>query len=160
MFLCSCTRGINLGANESMTSFENEFTLEEQAELALINFFTFLNQGKYDLAADLYGGPYEILRGYNPSLDEENKEGLLRAACERNGFMCLETLSTELMQAVDQGEFIFEVNYANPDGGEFVLGPCCGASEEEMPPKSMFAVHVKCEHDGTCLVLDLPPYVP
>lgn len=160
LFLCSCTRGIDLGAEESMIGFEDEFTLEEQAELALINFYTFLYQGKYDLAADLYGGSYDILLGYNPSLEEANKEGLLRAACERNGFMCLETLSTESMQAVDQGEFIYEVKYANPDGSEFVLGPCCSASEEEMPPKSIFAVHVQCEHDGTCLVLDLPPYVP
>jgi len=160
LFLSSCSMGIEMGWNEVGNTYEDESPLEAQAEIALENFYTFLNQKQYDLAVELYGGSYEVLRGYNPSLDEENKEGFLRAACELNGFMCLKVLSAELVQAVDQGEFTYEVKFANPDGSEFILGPCCGASEEEMPPISIFTVHVKCEDDGSCFVMDLPPYVP
>ena len=134
--------------------------LESQARSVLIGFHEYLHRGEYDQAAELYGGSYEVLLGYNPTLSEDDKENLLKAACEFNGFMCLEILSAELMEGNDGAEIVFKVKYANPDGSEFVLGPCCGATEKEMPPVSTFTAHVLCENDGTCLVLDLPPYVP
>lgn len=134
--------------------------LEANAELTLINFFTYLNQKNYHQASEVYGGPYDQLIGYNPSLSDEDKEGLLEAGCEYNGLMCLSVLSTRLINANSTDEYIFEVEFANPDGSLFVLGPCCGASEEEMPPVSTFNIRVRCESDGICKVLDLPPYVP
>jgi len=134
--------------------------LEANAELTLINFFTYLNQKNYRHASEIYGGPYDQLVGYNPSLSEADIEGLLQAGCEYNGLMCLSVLKSRLVEANSTDEYIFEVEFANPDGSLFVLGPCCGASEDEMPPVSTFNVRVHCENDGVCKVLDLPPYVP
>lgn len=150
MFLSACNGSVALIGQE----------LDAQARSALINFHEYLHQGEYDQAAELYGGSYDVLLGYNPTLSEDDKAALLQAACEFNGFICLEILSAELMAGNDGTEIVFKVKFANPDGSEFVLGPCCGASEEEMPPVSTFTAHVLCEDDGSCLVMDLPPYVP
>ena len=130
------------------------------AEEVLTEFYQLLNDGKYDQAAILYGGSYEMLQGYNPDLDNEDYAGLLKAGCELNGLMCLKVLEVLSSQTSDEDEFIFEIALANPDGSQFVLGPCCGATEEEMPPQSSFVVRVVCQEDVPCLVIDLPPYVP
>lgn len=160
LFLCGCTGRIDQGRNDVGITGVDESALEDQAKMVLIDFHTYLNLEKYDQAVDLYGGSYDVLLGYNPTLSEEDKEVLLQAACEFNGFMCLDVLSAELIGVEENGEFAYEVKFVNPDGSEFVLGPCCGATEEEMPPKSSFTVHVECKEDGSCLVMDLPPYVP
>jgi hypothetical protein len=56
--------------------------------------------------------------------------------------------------------YVFQVEFNNPDGSLFVLGPCCGASETEMPPVSQFEYGVARNADGKFLVMELPPYVP
>ena len=126
----------------------------------MVNFFTALNQGDYSQAAELYDGSYDVLQGYNPTLDPEDQAALLQAGCEFNGLMCLRVREVLSIQAGDPNDFFFEIEFANPDGSTFELGPCCGETEESMPPESVFIIGVRCLEDGTCLVLDLPPYVP
>ena len=133
---------------------------ESKAKITLTDFYALLNQGDYDQAANMYGGSYELLREYNPTLDAKDKAGLLKAGCEINGFMCLEVRNINLVGDKYQHEFIFEVEFANLDGSLFILGPCCGATEESMPPKSSFTVQIVCASDESCLVMELPPYVP
>ena len=157
VFLCTCC-GTRIDQNNQDMIETSD--LESQALTAMTDFYGFLNHKQYQRAAKLYGGSYDILIDYNPTVEEGDKSSLLRAACRFNGFMCLEVLSAQLIEGDDQGEFTYEVKFANPDGSEFVLGPCCGASEEEMPPKSSFTVYVQCDDDGSCLVMDLPPYLP
>jgi hypothetical protein len=132
----------------------------QEAQTALTAFYTYLNQGAYDLAAPLYGGSYDELEYFNPEIDPSDQLSLLQAGCEFNGLVCLPVRSAAVMDENAQGEFIFTVVFSNPDGSPFILGPCCGASEEEMPPVSEFVVRVNCAAAGSCQVLDLPPYVP
>ena len=160
LFFTGCTGWIDQIGNEIGVTGVNESSLEAKAEMVLLNFHTYLNLEKYDQAVDMYGGTYDALLGYNPTISGEDKEGLLQAACEFNGFVCLDILSAELKEVNDQGDFTFEVRFSNPDGSEFVLGPCCGATEEEMPPVSSFSVQVHCEDDKSCKVMGLPPYIP
>ena len=134
--------------------------LELAAEAALIEFFNQLNQGEYENAVELYGGSYEELEYFNPGMDPDDRAGLLAAACEFNGFFCLSVSSVTAIESGSQHPLLFEVSYVNPDGSRFVLGPCCGATEEEMPPVDVFIVRVNCKTGGECQVLDLPPYVP
>jgi hypothetical protein len=135
-------------------------THESQAKAALVEFFTLLSQGEYEKAVELYAGSYEELEYFNPGMDPDDRAGLLAAACEFNGFFCLPVSSVIAIDSGPQQPLLFEVAYANPDGSRFVLGPCCGATEEEMPPQDVFAVRVNCDMEGVCQVLDLPPYVP
>ena len=170
VFLCSgCVvfRNASEQAVDAITDNETpsdtsdqEGSLEVKAEEALTNFFKRLNDGKYDQAAILYGGSYEMLQGYNPDLEADDYAGLLKAGCEMNGLVCLEVLNILSVKTSSEGVFSFEIELANPDGSLFELGPCCGATEEEMPPQSSFAVEVVCQENGTCLVIDLPPYMP
>jgi hypothetical protein len=135
-------------------------TLIAQAESALIDCFSALNQGEYAKAASLYGGSYELLQSYNPTLDSEDHAALLKAGCEFNGLMCRPIKEVLSVQTSNPNEIYFEVEFANPDGSTFVLGPCCGETEETMPPLSAFMIEVRCQEDGDCQVQDLPPYVP
>jgi hypothetical protein len=149
-----------LDADNGATPSSQALTLGANAEQALKAFYELLNEGEYDRAVDLYGGSYEVLQGWNPDRDPEDFTGLLQAGCEHNGLMCLAVLNIVSVQTSDDNEFFFEIEFANPDGSLFVRGPCCGATEEEMPPQSTFTAQVVCRDGGSCLVMDLPPYVP
>jgi hypothetical protein len=168
MVLTACNPGlsarpgqeIDIPAQASTAEPGQNPSREVEARSAVVDFYDNLNQGAYDQAAGLYGGSYEVLQGYNPGIDPGDRASLLEAGCKFNGLMCLRVLDLTLIHADEPREFIFSVVFANPDGSQFVLGPCCGATEEEMPPVTLFNVHVTCEQDGACRVLDLPPYVP
>ena len=152
---------IAVPAGESLPSELNQpAELEVQAQAVLTEYYQSLNQGMYERAVVLYGGSYEELEYFNPMIDPGDKAELLRAGCEFNGFMCLPILSSVLVLVENEHEFFFDMEFANPDGSLFVLGPCCGATEEIMPPVSVFSVQVSCDDGGLCYVLDLPPYVP
>lgn len=134
--------------------------MEAQAKVDLITFFEKLNQGQYEDAVALYGGSYEVLQGYNPDIDPQDKTNLMKFGCEFNGLTCLQVHDAVIKSQNSDNEFLFEVRYSNKEGEIFELGPCCGATEEEMPPVSLFEIRVTCEPESNCKVLDLPPYVP
>lgn len=131
-----------------------------QSHMDIINFFVYLNHGKYEEAVKLYGGEYETLIYFNPDLDPEDKVGLLKRGCEQNGLQCLQLYSADLTARPSETEFVYTVTYRSSDGSQFVLGPCCGADETQMPPTKEFEVRVTCGEQYTCQILDLPPYVP
>lgn len=168
IMLTACSPGLfdQPGQNESSPApdltaeLDQTASREAQARSTLVDFYDRLNQGDYDLATGLYGGSYEVLQGYNPGIDPGEKANLLEAGCQFNGLMCLPVMDVTLIEENEPREFVYTVAFTNPDGSQFVLGPCCGATEEEMPPVTLFDVHVTCEDGGPCLVLDLPPYVP
>lgn len=170
LFLCSCSgmqvnpvnqEGVAAPIEEPLEVEPGQtMALELQAQAVLIEFFNAINQGFYDQAVALYGGSYEELEYFNPTIEPDDQVALLRAACEINGFMCLPILDSTLVETHNKQDFVYEVTFANPDGSLFVLGPCCGADEETMPPVSVFSVQVRCENDDLFLVLDLPPWLP
>ncbi len=51
------------------------------------------------------------------------------------------------------------VRFLTPGGEVWTLGPCCGATEEEMPPVSEFTFTVRRTSNGS-RVQTLPVYVP
>ena len=129
----------------------------EQAQNALINFFALLNAKKYDEADSLYGDIYDQLRVFNP--DAKDHAALWKGACEQSGLQCLPIRTTTLTHQEDN-MYVFEVEFSKPDGGLFVLGPCCGSNETEMPPVSKFEYTVMKNATGKFVVMNLPPYVP
>jgi hypothetical protein len=159
---CSIGQVNEPGTGQDVLPVEGDQTaaLVVEAEAALTEFYDLLNQGEYEKAVELYGGSYEELEYFNPVMDPADRAGLLAAACEFNGFFCLPVLTITTIESDLQHPLMFEVAYANPDGSRFVLGPCCGATEEEMPPVDVFTVRVNCEKQDECQVLDLPPWVP
>lgn len=132
----------------------------QAAESAVQTFYALLNLGNYGQAADLFGGSYDVLVGYNPDLDLTDHAGLLQASCEINGFACLPAARITLEREMNNGSFLFSVEFLNPDGRIFERGPCCDSDEDQEQPVSVFQVEVNSQQVGSYLVLDLPPYVP
>jgi hypothetical protein len=125
----------------------------------LVDFLASLHGGNYDKAAQLYGGIYETMIDQNPSIDPTDHIALLRNACMINGTQCLQVKSAGLDKKGSNTEFVFKVDFLNADGTLFVLGPCCGGSETDFPPKSVFyftVVKIKDKY----IVMDMPPYMP
>ena len=124
------------------------------AQTALENFLNALADGDYATAAGLYGGDYELLRGYNPTIAPDDHAALLEAACTANGFMCLRPASMRV-EGDDPSGLTFGVTFANADGSYFAFTPPPGA---EGQPRSIFPLRVVTGPEGP-KVVDLPPYV-
>ena len=128
-----------------------------QARAALITYFSLLHAGRYADAINYYGGSYDILSSTNPEIDPNDRVALIKYGCIL--LMCLEVRTIVQAEIASPTEFKFVVEFKNEDGSLFVRGPCCGASETDMPPESQFAVLV-IKVDDRFLVQQLPVYVP
>lgn len=146
-------------APPTSTQASPEPPAEQVAQEALIRYFSLLSNGQYSQAVELYGGDYDTLAEWNPDIDPSDHAGLLERGCMMNGLQCLvvhEILATE---RISQDSYRFTVQFENQDGTLFVRGPCCGATEEEMPSQSDFVFTVVKQGEGFA-VQDLPVYVP
>ena len=127
----------------------------DQARATLMEFLTRLDAGEYAEAVPLYGGEYEPLQVFNPEVDASDYVALWTWACDNRLLQCLEARSATLLH--QEGDtYVFQVEFNNSDGSLFVLGPCCGANETEMPPESQFEFTVTKNAEGRFVV----PYVP
>ncbi len=139
---------------------------DEQLALGiLVDFLTYLNKGEYDKAALLYGGSYETMMDHNPDIDPTDHTALLRNACMINGAQCLEVFSAGPasagpIESFKLSEFKMQVEFMNPDGSTFVLGPCSGGNETDSPSQSIFYFTVQKIDDTNFKVMEMPPYAP
>ena len=131
----------------------------DEAHDTLVNFLTLLHTKNYTSAVPLFGGDYEQLRVFNPEIDSNDHLALWTWACDNQLLQCLEVRAATFEQLVGDS-YIFQVEFSNPDGSLFVLGPCCGANETEMPPVSQFEFTVTRNAEGKFVVMNMPPYVP
>lgn len=127
---------------------------------ALTTFFSHLHAGEYEQAAALYGGSYDIMIDHNPEIDTDDHAALFHHACRINGAQCLETGSVVLDEQPSPTKFIFAVEFKNDDGSLFELGPCCGETETDLPPRSVFVYTVKKSTTDKYVVLEMPVYTP
>ena len=130
-----------------------------EAHDVLVGFLTLLHTKSYTEAAPFYGGEYDSLQVFNPQIDPDDQVALWTWACENKLLQCLEVRSVAFQELVGDS-YIFQVEFNNLDGSLFVLGPCCGANETEMPPVSRFEFTVSRNADGKFVVMNAPPYVP
>jgi hypothetical protein len=152
----SCLLIVVLLAACTATSTSSE---ADRAQDTLVDFLTMLNTKKYAEAVPLYGGDYGQLQIFNPEIDSSNQVALWTWVCENHLLQCLEVRSVTLTHQEGDAS-VFQVEFSNPDGSLFVLGPCCGANETEMPPVSQFEFTVVKDMEGKFVVLNMPPYVP
>lgn len=125
----------------------------------LLAFFDRLAAGEYVAAAELYGGSYEILQGYNPTVDPDDVASLWQNGCQINGLQCLPVRIANFKEDTAVGETIFTVQFTAPDGSLFERGACCG-DHRTTPPETAFEFRVIRAEDGMYRVLDMPVYVP
>jgi hypothetical protein len=156
IFLASCSTSAINTPQPTQTTLPS--TISEAYDV-LVNFLTLLHTKNYADAVPLYGGEYEQLQVFNPEIDPNDKAALWTWVCENQLLQCLEVRSTTFQKQVGDS-YIFQVEFSNPDGSLFVLGPCCGADETEMPPVSQFEFTVARNPDHRFAVMNTPPYVP
>ena len=125
----------------------------------LMNFLTLLHTKQYAEATQLYGGEYEQLQVFNNEIDPMDHVALWTWVCNNQLLQCLEVRSATFKE-LRGDSYVFQVEFNNSDGSLFVLGPCCGANETEMPPISQFEYMVSRNMDGRFVVMNTPPYVP
>jgi len=130
-----------------------------EGQQVLIKYFDLLNSQQYAQADGLYGGDYEQLKVFSADVDPSDHVKLWSNACELAGLRCLKVRTATLLDQATN-TYHFQVEFNNPDGSLFVLGPCCGENETEMPPISQFEITVVKNAEGNFLVTNLPPYVP
>jgi len=115
-----------------------------EAQETLISFFDFASSGEYAQAAELLEPGISNLSARSwDAMDQGKgtpKDKILEDYCAAVG-TCLKTQVISSEQ-VSEGHYVFTVGFINSDGSEYVYGPCCGASEEEMPSKTEFEFHV------------------
>ena len=130
-----------------------------EAHDALVNFLTLLASKNYAEAVPLYGGEYEQLQVFNPEIAPDDFAALWAWSCDHQLLQCLEVRSATFKE-LSGDSYVFQVEFNNPDGSLFVLGPCCGASETEMPPVSQFEYTVSRNAEHRYVVMNTPPYMP
>lgn len=133
-------------------------TDEQLAQQALIEFFDRLHRGDYAAAVELFGGSYESIIAYVPNVDPADYPALLQGMCNIHRCLKVRQIVSSLQWRDDY--FLIGVQLDDPEGGVFTFGPCCGASLEEFPPRSVFEYLVMKRADQTFVVIGLPPYVP
>ena len=121
---------------------------------ALTDFLSAMRSGRYDDAAALYSGSYEAPQEWNPTVDPNDHEALLEAACGQ--LLCTLEVKRVLPGLIDGDTYSFYLEFTQ-DGEPFSLGPCCGDDSTE--PQTQFLFQVNSTDDGY-KVLTLPVYTP
>jgi hypothetical protein len=135
----------------------------EHAQQTLIDFFSLLSNGEYAEAVERFADDpdtefYAAAQQNNAGIDPNDHAVLMEATCTFQ-LQCLEILNVVSGEQISETEFVFVVEFANPDGTLFVLGPCCGANETEMPPLAQFEYRVE-KVSSEFFVNGSPVYVP
>ncbi len=156
--LTACTPTSTAVSTVQFTPTSLPSTMAE-AHDALVDFLSLLHAGNYGDAVPLYGGEYAQLQVFNPEIDPADHVALWTWAGDHQLLQCLEVRSATFEKLVGDS-YIFQVEFNNPDGSLFVLGPCCGANETEMPPMSQFEYTVSRNVEHRYVVMNTPPYVP
>jgi hypothetical protein len=120
-----------------------------QAREALQAYLHLLHDGHYAEAASYYGGDYEVLWDWNPTVAHDDHATLLENGCKANGLQCLAIQDIASEQEVSPGEYLFTVEFRADDGSTFTREPSV----------KQFNYTVK-KVDGQFLVQELPVYVP
>ncbi len=131
----------------------------EIARQTLLTFFTLLHDGRYAEAVPLYGGSYDGMRNNNsPVIPPDDYAALFESSCT-NQRPCLLVANIVDEEVVSQDEYKFMVEFVWIDGTLYKRGPCCGATETEMPPEWQFPYTVKII-DGQFKVMEEPVIMP
>lgn len=119
---------------------------------ALTSFLSAMHEGRYRDAANAYAGDYSILQSYNPDLAADDHAGLLKRACETNGFLCLEPAEIKA-DAGHADTMTYNVTFRNPDGS--ILGFQTPGDPGDV--RSTFKLQVQMTIDGP-RAITLPPF--
>lgn len=152
----------NISQNENTNQNIQEKDGFKKAELALVSFFSYLSDQKFEKALTLFEledstNSWEGLESFSLPEDRNNKAKVIERYCEATR-TCLKAKVIETKKETSD-TYNLLVQFLNIDGSIFVLWPCCGASEQEMPSQDKFNFKVK-KINNIFKVTTAPIYVP
>ncbi len=131
----------------------------ELARQVLVQYFKLLHAERYFEASHFYGGSYDVLQEWNPSVVSSDHATLFQQGCQVNGLVCLE-ISMFISEEELSNGYRFTVEFTKDDGELLVVGACCGDSTEaSLQGQSQFEFTV-IESGNGYLVQELPVYEP
>ncbi len=151
LFLASCSGNSNSGAETPKSDLD-------LARQVLVQYFKLLHSERYFEAAHFYGGSYDVLQEWNPSVVSSDHATLFQQGCEQNGMICFEISNFISTEELPNG-YRFTVEFTNDDGEILVIGDCCSDTDDSVPRQSHFKFTVLESGDGYA-VQELPVYVP
>lgn len=146
-------------SNDNTTGYESAKEDFEIAQDTLITFFENLSKNEFDKAVNLfssYDSDWENLKVYNEP-DETDRVIIIKNYCNATT-TCMKAEVLNIRKVKDD-EYSMVVRFFKKNGDIYVLGPCCGATEEEMPSQEKFDFTVK-KIEGEFRVTTPPIYVP
>ncbi|MFH0891621.1 MAG: hypothetical protein V1867_02470 [Candidatus Falkowbacteria bacterium] len=132
-----------------------------RSRAVLISFFNDLSGGRFEEAVVKFAPEafdaeaWEWIEGFGENSQESRAQALANYCAAVGTCLPVNVIASEERE---EG-YAFKVNFLNPDGSVFVLGPCCGATEAEMPPVREFEYQVR-KLGGEYKVVTPPQYVP
>ncbi len=131
----------------------------ELARQVLVQYFNLLHAERYFEASHFYGGSYDVLQEWNPSVVSSDHATLFQQGCQVNGLVCLE-ISTFISEEELPHGYRFTVEFTKADGELLVVGACCeDSTDASQQTQSQFEFTV-IESGNGYLVQELPVYVP
>ena len=116
---------------------------------------------KYTGALTLFApNEWETMSSFVDEDERNDHIKVLQAYCERVQ-TCLPVKILSIARTANDSsfEYVAQVQFIAENGDPYVLGPCCGATEEEMPSQDIFEYHVKLMNGGY-KVITPPVYNP
>jgi len=124
----------------------------KEAKRTLVSFFNLLYERNYEEAARMFGGGYGTIIMWNPDLDAMDYPGLLKRACEQDGFRCFFRIKRIVKtEQISSMEYLFTVEFMKEDGSLYRFG-------NPQDNNSKFSFRVVRDCDGRYLVVDWPIY--
>lgn len=126
-------------------------TIDKELQVAketLINFFNYLHDEQYNKAVLLFE-PWEegvgmhrsswegILSGLLPEKRNDEGKALALGAYYRTVGVPIRAKVLDIKKVADN-EYKLKIQFLKNDGIVYVYGPCCGATEKEMPSETEF----------------------
>ncbi len=147
------------GFEVSSGGSELEKTDVEMAGEVVVDFFEKLEAKDFEGGLEIFEPEdWEAMASFSAEEEQGDKAKVLENYCASVG-TCLKA---RVLKVEDRsnGDFEVTVNLLSEDGSNFVLGPCCGATEEEMSPQEEFSFLVKKTSEGDFVVVSAPQYRP
>lgn len=125
----------------------------QKAREALVNFFNYLHDGQYDKAVPLFepwdkgigtqNSSWEGILSFVPR-EKRNEKGKAIGLGKLYQSVGV-PIRVKILNAekVADDEYNFKVIFIKDDGSSYIYGPCCGATEKQMPSQSEFDYFVK-----------------
>ncbi|MEJ8548556.1 hypothetical protein [Brevibacillus borstelensis] len=135
VLLCSCS-SVNKATEMN----------DKDPDQVLNAYFEAVSKKDYATIVTYYGGEYQTLIGYNPSVPQDDYAKLMEEYCTVNGGNIVKIDKIIEKTKVTDDEYIYKLSFLYPDNTSFENG-----KQIEYTVKNI---------DGSFKVMDLPPYIP